>query len=193
MQSPWYMNSISLHRLRRTVQSVSPGGKRIGCLQHALGQKAGEEFSVQPCARAGRIFFRQMTQAHDRLHAPEGQFYLPAKPIEFQHRRRRKALRQGGPNEKILSLLLCLASFDLEATTCQAASALRLMAISLPGTHPPPGRLTCVGHCCVCPAFILRNRRSTSNRSPPALKIGSDRRSNHAPPPPAWRRYGRPS
>src|ERR1035437_1825845 len=34
------MNSISLHRLRLTVQSVSPGGKCIGRLHHTFDQKA---------------------------------------------------------------------------------------------------------------------------------------------------------
>src|SRR5437588_10489035 len=84
-QCPPFRPSISLHRLRLTVQSVSPGAKRFRRLRHALRQQAGEDFAVQPGACAGRIFFRQVPQSHDRFHALESQLNLPAQAVEFQN------------------------------------------------------------------------------------------------------------
>src|SRR5664279_5534030 len=65
------MNSVSLHRLRLTVQSVSPGGKLVGRFHHAFDQEAAEDLSVDPRTRAGGVLFRQVPQPHDGFHPLE--------------------------------------------------------------------------------------------------------------------------
>src|SRR5437763_1030901 len=122
------MNSISLQRLRLTVQSVSPGGKCFGRLHHSFDQQAGKDFAVQPGPRTRRVFFRQMPQAHDRFHSLEGEFNLPAKSVQFQYRWRPETISKCGPDEKILgclprlraNLLLFLAGVALQTMSRQA-------------------------------------------------------------------------
>jgi hypothetical protein len=141
-QSSWYRNSISLPRLGRSVPSVSPGGNGFGRLPPTFDQPGRKQFARQPRACAGGILFRPRAQTHPRLPALEGEFYLPAQPLESQHASGREGRSKRSPNGNIrgsvpafpAAFLWPLAGFALQTAPGQPGG----FRAPLPGEPPPP-------------------------------------------------------